>query len=214
MKTIKLKHNTSEWLSFRTKGIGGSDAAAILGINPWKSNLELWQEKTGIVEPKPVTCERLVKYGTDAEKPLLDLFKLDYPEYKVRVNKNVVYQENFMFASLDAELTELSTGAQGIYEGKTSEVMSRAAREKWKGQVPDNYYVQLLHYFLVTGRTFAKLKSQLKWYDDGDTVTETRVYNFKAEDCKADMEYLLAEETKFWWYVTENKQPPKRLPNI
>ena len=44
---VRIKHGTDEWLAFRNTGIGGSDAAAVLGENPWKTNVELWEEKTG-----------------------------------------------------------------------------------------------------------------------------------------------------------------------
>ena len=37
----------TEWLKERTKGIGGSDVATVLGLNPYKTPLELWEEKTG-----------------------------------------------------------------------------------------------------------------------------------------------------------------------
>ena len=36
-----------EWLEARKNGIGGSDAATILGLNPYKTTIELWEEKTG-----------------------------------------------------------------------------------------------------------------------------------------------------------------------
>src|SRR5690606_4046622 len=40
-----------EWLEARTRGIGGSDAATVLGLNKWRTPFELWLEKTGQVEP-------------------------------------------------------------------------------------------------------------------------------------------------------------------
>lgn len=44
--------NRNEWLTWRNKGIGGSDASVICGINKYKSPVELWMEKTGQIEPK------------------------------------------------------------------------------------------------------------------------------------------------------------------
>ena len=41
--------NREEWLQARRRGIGGSDAAAVLGLSPWKSNVRLWEEKTGLL---------------------------------------------------------------------------------------------------------------------------------------------------------------------
>lgn len=49
----------NEWLSNRER-IGGSDAASILGLNPYRSNVELWQIKTGQLKPEDISeniCE-------------------------------------------------------------------------------------------------------------------------------------------------------------
>lgn len=53
-----------EWLEERKKGIGGSDAATILGLNPYKSNIDLWAEKTGKKEPPNISDKPYVKYRT------------------------------------------------------------------------------------------------------------------------------------------------------
>lgn len=66
IQKLNLKHGSSEWLYFRRTGIGGSDASAVLGLNPWKSNVELYKEKLG-GEPKPISCEQAVAYGFAAE---------------------------------------------------------------------------------------------------------------------------------------------------
>lgn len=49
VEKIKLKHNSPEWLAFRRKGIGASDAAAVLGLSKWTTNVELWEEKVGLL---------------------------------------------------------------------------------------------------------------------------------------------------------------------
>ena len=50
VKTADLSR--ADWLKWRTKGIGGSDASVIAGINPYKSVYQLWKEKTGQIEPE------------------------------------------------------------------------------------------------------------------------------------------------------------------
>ena len=67
----------------RSFGIGGSDASAIVGMNPYKSNIELFEEKTGRRIPEDISDKPYVKYGTQAEPLIRALFALDYPEYKV-----------------------------------------------------------------------------------------------------------------------------------
>lgn len=128
LEKIKIKHGSPAWLEFRKKGIGGSDAAAILGLSPFKTNVQVWEEKTGRRVPDDISDKPNVKYGKAAEELLIKLFALDYPQYKVRINRNVVYKRGFMFASLDAELIEIATGEKGFYEGKTTEVHSGMLR--------------------------------------------------------------------------------------
>lgn len=71
-----VKTNTlsrDEWLEVRKHGIGSSDAAAALGLNPYKSQLELWMEKTGrdtdLPKPDPTDTTAPVYWGTLLENP-------------------------------------------------------------------------------------------------------------------------------------------------
>lgn len=91
VEMIVLK-DREEWLQHRNR-IGGSDAAAIVGMNPYRSNVELWQIKTGQLEQEDISEKPYVKYGTEAEQYLRELFRLDFPEY------TVCYEENNMFLS-------------------------------------------------------------------------------------------------------------------
>ena len=143
LEKIRLKHGSPEWIAFRRTGIGGSDAAAILGLSPFKSNIEVWEEKVGLREPEDISDKPQVQYGTKAEDMLVKLFALDYPQYKVRQDKQTVYRRGFMFASLDGELTEIETKARGFIEIKTTEIHSTAALQKWDGHVPEYYYLDV-----------------------------------------------------------------------
>lgn len=72
---LKIMSDRSEWLKNRKK-LGGSDAAAVIGQNPYKSNVELWKEKTGQSVPEDISEKPHVRYGTEAETFLRELFKL------------------------------------------------------------------------------------------------------------------------------------------
>ena len=214
---IKLKHNSQEWLAFRTTGIGGSDASAVLGLNPWKSNVELWEEKVGLRAQLAIADNAAVEYGTKAEKPLRDLFLLDFPEYRISTIKNSVFKaDDFMFASLDGELVDKKTKRKGVLEIKTSTIFSSMNRERWAGKIPQNYYIQLLHYLLVTGYDFAILKAQLKSSQDGGVHLQTRHYYVDGtdENVKGDMQYLFEAERAFWADVKAKKRPALILPQI
>lgn len=206
------------WLSNRNKMIGGSDASAILGLNPYKTNIEVWQEKTGRVVPEDIGHKSYVKYGIEAEEHLTALFALDYPQYQVVPNTTYKVinhpKHHFIAGTLDGELIEIATGRQGILEIKTTEILNSMHREKWNDKIPDNYYVQLCHYFLATGWNFAILKAQLKTVYGDDVRLNTRHYHIERTEIQDDLDYLLSKEIEFWGYVQKDRKPPLVLPPI
>lgn len=214
-EVINIRHNTPEWLYYRRTGIGGSEAAAVLGISPFKNNVDLWEEKMGKRDSPDLSDNPRVKYGTDAEDLLFRLFSLDYPLYEAKADKTVVYRRGFAFASLDGELIERETGRKGIYEGKTTEVRKRSELKKWDGKVPDYYYAQLVHNLMVTGWDFAVLKAQIKFIEQ-EEIREiiTRHYFFERREMLADMKHLYLQESKFWDGVVRGICPALVLPMI
>ena len=124
----------------RKKGIGASDTACVLERNPYKTNVELWEEKTGIRESEDISDKPHVKYGTEAEQYLRELFRLDFPEYDVTYEpyKMIANLKNypFLFATLDGALTEKNTGRKGILEIKTTEILNSTQILKWKNSEP------------------------------------------------------------------------------
>jgi len=151
-----------EWHLLRKKGIGASEAAAVIGLSPYKTNVELWEEKTGRREPEDISDKPYVKYGTEAEKHLRALFALDFPQYEVNYKDfDMRYNSDypFIFATLDGDLTEKATGRKGVLEIKATEIMKSMQYEKWKGRIPQNYYIQVIHQLLATGFDFTVLKA-------------------------------------------------------
>lgn len=207
-----------KWLEERKKGIGGSDAAAILGLNPYKDNIKLWEEKTGRRQAEDISEKEYVKYGTNAEDLLRELFKLDYPKYEVRHDENTIIKHPkypFLFASLDGTLIDKETGEMGILEIKTTNILQSMQKEKWKEKIPDNYYCQVLHYLNVTGYSFVILKAQLKYDYDGEIKLDTRHYKILKEEVAEDMKMLEEKEIEFWTkYVETGIRPPLTLPAI
>ena len=134
MQVASVTDIRTKWLESRTSFLGGSDASAILGMNPYKSNVEVWEEKTGRVIPEDIGYKPYVKYGIDAEKYLTALFALDYPQYEVIANDSYkVYchpEYSFVAGTLDAELVERETTRKGILEIKTTEILNSMHREK------------------------------------------------------------------------------------
>lgn len=214
IKMMQLK-SREEWLQNRQR-LGGSDASSIVGMNPYKSNTELWEIKTGRAEQEDISDKPYVQYGSKAEEYLRELFKLDYPEYEVMYAENNMWLNDkypFAHASLDGWLKD-KDGRYGVWECKTTNILRSMQREKWKDRIPDNYYIQCLHYLMVTEFDFVVLKAQLKSEFNGTTYIQTQHYKFERSEVEEDIEYLVKEETKFWEYVKNDKRPPLILPQI
>lgn len=204
-----------EWLVNR-KGIGGSDASAILGLNPYKTNQELWMEKKGQMSPVDISGKSYVKYGNDAEPLLRALFALDYPEYKVEYyDNNMIINKKYPWAhaSLDGELMD-PDGRRGILEIKTTNILQSMQWEKWDNRIPDNYYIQVLHYLLVTEYDFVVLKAQLKRVRDGEVRLTTKHYHIEREEVLSDIKMLKEEEEAFWRSLQSGQEPGLLLPEI
>jgi putative phage-type endonuclease len=210
----------SEWLKARR--IGGSTASAVIGLNPYMTNIEAYEVMTGLKEREDISEKPCVIYGREAEGPIRRLFALDHPELEVEEPKTIdkdgyiemlASSENpFMTATLDGELTEKATGRKGILEIKTSEVLSSMSKERWRGRVPDNYYVQVLHYLLVKDDcSFAILRAQLKYSDGIESWTTQRDYRFEKEDNEDSIKALEEKEKGFWDCVMKKKAPDLAL---
>jgi putative phage-type endonuclease len=214
---MKILSSHSDWLEARRNYIGGSDAAAVLGMNPYKSNVQLWQEKTGQLTPEDISDKPYVQYGTQAEMHLRGLFRLDFPEYEVHYVENNLWLNDkypFAHASLDGWLTEKETGRKGILEIKTTNILQSQQKEKWNDRIPDNYYIQTLWYMAVTEFEFVILKANLKTVFNGVPYIQTKHYRIERADVESDIEYLMQKGSEFWEYVKAVKKPPLALPQI
>lgn len=213
---FEVFESREEWLSKRARRIGGSDAAAVIGKNPYMTNERLWEIKTGRREQADISDVEAVMYGANAEEYLRELFRLDFPEYEVEYFPNNMFTNPEMpwaHASLDGWLQKDSR--KGILEIKTAFINSKLQSDLWKDQIPDYYYCQVLHYLLVTGFDFAILKAQLK-YQIGDELPfmQTRHYMIERKDVALDMIYLREAEKDFWWNIIEDVRPATILPDI
>ena len=118
-----------------------------------------------------------------------------------------------MQASLDGELTD-PKGRRGILEIKTTNILQSMQREKWNDRIPDNYYIQVLHYLLVTGYEFVVLRAHLNTDWGGEKRTTVKDYFIERSEVRDDLDMLLKEEQKFWKYVESGRKPPLILPEI
>ena len=207
--------NHEAWLKHRSKYIGGSDVACILGLNPWKTNLQLYKEKKGIVKPDDISDNPLVEYGTKVEEHIRAIFALNHPELEISyVPYNSWHNSEYPFAaaSLDGWSREKATDRKGIVEIKSALITSKAQAEKWKDQIPNNYYCQLLYYFGVTEFDYADLSAILRFQTSPDKpmYITIRDYHIERTDegVEEDIETIMEATANFHKALKNNEQPP------
>jgi len=200
----------SDWLETRLKGIGGSEAAAIVGKSSWMSSRDLWELKAGLKAPKDISGNIFVEQGKRMEGAIRELYKAYRPEYKVSYHKyDLLFQKDrpWLFATLDGEITD-DKKRKGILEVKTSTPQSHEAWSQWDCQIPQHYLIQILHQLLATGWDFVDLTALLINKDDDFFV---RTYRFERADCEEDLAWLLSKEEAFWESVQNKILPPMTL---
>lgn len=208
-----------EWLQERKKGLGASDAGTIMGMNPWKSNVQLWAEKTGQREAEDISGNPRVQYGSRAEEYIRGLFALDHPELEVMYEspyKIIRSDEHpFIFCTPDGELYDSQRDQRGGLEIKTTEIMNGNQWREWYGRIPQHYYCQVLHQMLAAGWEFVWLRALIKYTTrDGEKRAETRDYHIAREDVHEDINALLEAEKAFWEQIQKRACPPLKLPEI
>lgn len=211
--------NREEWLRHRMAYLGGSEASAVVGQNPYMDNIRLWEIKTGQALPDDISDKPYVQYGIAAEPLLRELFKLNYPQYEVFYEENNSFTNDrvpWAAASLDGWIIEKDTRRNGIWECKTSEIVSSMHKEKWRDKIPMNYYCQLLHYLSVRDDCeFAHLTALLTWkFEEKEVYQQLRNYHIERSEVQADIEFLENSEKEFWKQMQSGIRPPLVLPEI
>lgn len=217
MIEMKVLNSREEWLANRMNGIGGSEISAVVGLNPYMTNIDLWELKTGKKQPEDISDKPYIQYGTQAEMHLRGLFRLDFPELTVDYVENNSFKNDkypWALASLDGWLKD-EDGRIGILEIKTTEILQSMQKEKWNQRIPDNYYCQCLFYMAVLEADFCILKAQLKTVFDGVPYLQTKHYKIERSEVQGDIDFLMEKGAEFWnKYVLTKKEPPLLLPNI
>ena len=132
--------------------IGGSDAGAVLGIDPYRSKMELYLQLTGQLQPSDVENERMW-CGRMLQDALQGMF--EQRSHRSTVSLNVILQHpdyDWMIATPDAFILPCNTDGIGILELKNTGTFMA---HNWKdGAIADSAYAQLLHYLMVTGHRY------------------------------------------------------------
>lgn len=212
---ILKPQNREAWLEARRRGIGGSDAGVVIGANKYRSNVDAWKEKAGLIVPEDVGDKPAVKFGKEAEQHIRALFALEHPEMSVEYHEFYMYINDrypFLYATLDGELTD-ENGRRGILEIKTATIQNAAGWSEWIDGIPQSYYAQVLHQLAATGWDFVILFAYLRTPYSGNVARfiERRI---ERADVADDITYLIAQEAEFWQAVEAKQRPPLKLPEI
>lgn len=134
-----------EWLLTRRQGIGGSDIAAILGLNKYKSPMGVYLDKVGET-PIEDTAGEAAYWGNVLEEVVAKEFQERTGEKVRRDNRMLAHPEHpYLMANLD----RVVVGKKEILECKTS---SAYRLKEWESdEVPMEYLLQIMHYLAVTG---------------------------------------------------------------
>lgn len=148
MKIAKTKDmDRSEWLKLRQQGIGGSDAAAILGVSRYKSPIDVWVDKT-VSQPIAEAGNDYIYWGNLLESVVADEFQRQTGLKIRRCNyllQNAEYP--FMLANIDREIV-----GQAEKAGLECKTTSEYNKNKWQAdEIPAEYILQCQHYMAVTG---------------------------------------------------------------
>lgn len=173
-----------DWLNLRRQGIGGSDAGAVCGLNPYASAMDVYISKKGEKPEQEDYDNEAMKQGRDFEDYVAKRFS-EATGLKVR-RSNAVYaneEHPFMIADVDRMLVGHNIGL----ECKTA---SPYSANKWKdGHVPAHYLIQCYHYMAVLDAD--------AWYIA--VLIYGREFNYvKVERDEEIIQNLIQIEEKFW----------------
>lgn len=186
------KISREEWLEFRREGIGGSDAAVVLGLNPFRSLLELYSDKLGLLPDKEDT--ELMRTGRDLEQYVASRF-CEATGKRVKKN-NFMYRSSeypCMIADVDREIVGENAGL----ECKTTNAYNKTDFEN--GEVPLTYYVQCMHYMAVMGYDRMYLAV---------LILGRGFYWFTVERSETEIAALEKAENDFWEQHVQKEVPP------
>lgn len=190
-----------DWLAVRKQGIGSSDAAAAIGLNPYKSQLELWMEKTGRDESLPKLDpqdEESPAYWGNVLEPIVAWHYSKRSGNRVRRINAVLQHPDpklpWMLANIDREV--IGADDVQILECKTAGI--NGAR-LWKEGVPEYVQLQVMHQLAVTGKQAADVAVLL-----GGQHLE--IHRIERDESK--IARLIDLERLFWDYVVSDTPPP------
>ena len=186
---MQLKQNTPEWLEFRKSHIGASDAPVIMGVSPYKTPMQLYEDKLGLSAKQVMTVA--MQRGHDLEPEALKAFECETGILmmpRIVVSKKIPY----MMASVDGMSLDDSAIVEIKCPGAADHITAM------DGRVPDHYYPQLQHQMFVCDLDEAYYFSYRP--DSHKLIEVSRDNDY--------IEKMIAAEEEFYKCI-QHKTPPK-----
>ena len=182
-----------EWLESRTKGLGGTDISAVVGMNPWKTAIDVYLGKLGLSEPKDVT--EPMEWGTYQEQGIRSAYERR-TNWKVEVPTLLHHpQVQFVLGTPDGIVPDAARGL----EIKTSAFKTSEWGKPGSDEVPVHYSLQCAQYMAITG---------LEVWDLAVLFSGNRLEIFTLRRNPEIEEQILAAAKWFWETHVVPKVPP------
>ena len=167
MSAIPQQQDRDRWLAERRSGIGGTDISALLGLNPWKTPLDVWLDKTGRASDETGN-EEAMYWGTVLEDAVARRYSELTGRRVQRVNRTLRLPDSVALANIDRAvinpeiMKQVRVREDGhtlttdrILEVKTAHALARHRSDEWgepgTDQVPEHYWLQVQWYLGITG---------------------------------------------------------------
>lgn len=221
MKIIELEQSSEAWLDWRKTGIGSSDAPAIIGISPWKTRKELWEEKVisyhgahklfsgaqlKAILSKKAKKELIGECAKNRGKNLEPDARIDYEHWtgiKCPAVCGIHDDYTFLKVSLDG-WDESRKHAIEIKAPKTEyhESSLDTSKEVWK-RVPNIYVPQLWHQFITTNANTIHYVSYHPKYPPTQRLAIVPLE--RNDNVNKQLKNFLELEIQFWDLVVQGK---------
>lgn len=206
MKSNIILHSTKDmsreaWLAFRFRGIGASEAATVLGLDPYKSSIQLFYEKIG--EYPQSNVQNIMSFlGKNQEEFIADMWEYWENDQETmianfeagkrvrrckRVNAYAINDKYpWLFVSLDFEINKHGERGNGSLETKT---IGGYNADKWEGGIPPGYLIQVYTQCLVCEYLYGEIA----------IMKDNRDFNVVAFDHSPEVAATIIEKTGEFW---------------
>lgn len=182
----------------RNEFLGGSDIAAVMGMNRWKTPLKLWAEKTGKLPLPDLSDIEAVELGTDLEEFVAKKFTQKTGK---AVRRSPKYYQHPDYPYMVAHVDRLVTGTDELLECKTASFFKK---DEWENDdIPQEYILQVMWYLGITGRKIGHIA----------VLIGGQSFKYKQIEFDSELFETMVEAAKEFWQHVKDDTPPAVMPD-